>query len=464
LRFPSIAIVAGKLCSNFIRSCGLGQGSNLPGRIARKIDSSLIRCLSKQCRYGVLAVSGTNGKSTSCGFVGSILKAANFKAIHNRQGANLVTGITASLVDACSWSGRLNADYCLFEVDEASLPLVANEAIILAAVITNLFRDQLDRFGELDTSAKLIDQGIRTNSSTAILNADDPNVAQLARGCPRMYFGIENIVDSAHKSAAAFAATTSSQRELAYCPNCEHEFVYSRTFFGQLGHYFCPECSYSRPEPEVKAVNVTLSAASSHFSLVFPSESIQVTIPLPGLYNVYNALAAAALSHYLRLPAVIVKTGLENYSTLFGRTESIEINGDSVLVQLIKNPAGASQVLESVAQAKHGPMLIAINDNFADGRDVSWLWDADFEQLENWEHPIVVSGNRAPDMAVRLKYVGIPTKQIVVETRLKSALSKALALCSNNGGQTLYVLPTYTCLLELQKIFKRMGHVMSGTA
>jgi lipid II isoglutaminyl synthase (glutamine-hydrolysing) len=465
LSFFALALFAGKLCSTVIRSTGLGQGSNLPGRVARRIDAGFTKRLSRQSRYGALAISGTNGKSTSCGFASSILSAANFKLVHNRQGANLATGIATSLLDACNWQGKLDADYCLFEIDEASLPVVAREAALSAVVVTNLFRDQLDRFGELDTSAKLIDRGVRLNSSTAILNADDPNVAQLGRGCPRMYFGIESVGDPDKQAApAAHTVQTSSHRELAYCPNCEHEFVYSRSFFGQLGHYFCPRCGYSRPEPEVKATEVLLTPTGSRFSLVFPAETVQVSIPLPGLYNVYNALAAAALAHYLRLPALIIKDGLENYNTLFGRTELIQLNGSNVLVQLIKNPAGASQVLQSITQAKdsaQAPMLIAINDNFADGRDVSWLWDADFEQLEGWKHQIIVSGQRAPDMAVRLKYAGIPTNQIIMEPELKRALKRALSVSKDK--RTLYVLPTYTCLLGLQKIFKSMGYLMSGT-
>lgn len=451
----SVAIIAGKVCARAIRAAGLGLGSNLPGRLARKISPGLLGRLSAQRRKGVLAVSGTNGKSTTSGLIVSILRRAGLKTIHNRQGANLVTGITATVVEASSWNGRLNADYCLFEIDEASLPVVASEVALSAVLVTNLFRDQLDRFGELDTTARLLNKGISVNHCQAILNADDPNVAQLGTDSPRIYYGVESL------SAAQSTLGSQGAKELSYCSNCGKEFEYTQTFYGQLGHYHCVSCGNSRPAPQVVAQNVTLLQTGSSFTLKTPHESIAVHLSLPGMFNVYNALAASALAMTLNIPAITIKEGLTHYTTLFGRSEKLTIQGKSVIIQLIKNPAGASQVVSAVTRDDTARILISINDNLADGRDISWLWDADFELLNNHDKALVVSGQRAEDMAVRMKYAGLPSEQIQVIPALEQALTHSLE--SLKSGETLWILPTYTCLLELQKIFKSMGHSLAGT-
>src|ERR1700733_5991558 len=194
-----MAVLTGKFAARAIRMLGLGLGSNLPGRLARKVAPNVLSQLAKQSRLGVIAVTGTNGKSTTSGLLSSILREAGLAIVHNTQGANLVTGITATLVDAADWEGIIDADYCLFEIDEAALPIVANEVKIENIVVTNLFRDQLDRFGELDTTGKLIEKGIALNNSRAILNADDPNVSQLAPDSPRLFFGIESLSSSAEQ-------------------------------------------------------------------------------------------------------------------------------------------------------------------------------------------------------------------------------------------------------------------------
>jgi UDP-N-acetylmuramyl tripeptide synthase len=431
---------------------GAGLGSNLPGRIARKVSPSILGRLSRQRRRGILAVSGTNGKSTTSGLIYSILRRAGFKTVHNRQGANLVTGITATLLDAATWDGRLDADYCLFEIDEAALPVVAREMDIAAVVVTNLFRDQLDRFGELDTTARLIESGIVMNNSQAILNADDPNVEQLAAKSPRVYFGIESVQgDLAHPGAM----------ELSYCPKCGKEYSYDLTFYGQLGHYRCAACSYQRPAPSVSAHDVSVGQTSSKFNLKLGNDVLDVELPMPGLFNVYNALAAAAITDWMGIAAVTIKDGLEHYSTLFGRSEKILVEGRPLIIQLIKNPAGATQVVNSVARDDNGSVLICINDNLADGRDISWLWDAEFELLGQPSRRLTISGQRAQDMAVRMKYAGVDAENITVIPDLEKALRHALAAVE--PGQTLWLLPTYTCLLELQKIMKKMGHTLSGT-
>jgi UDP-N-acetylmuramyl tripeptide synthase len=473
-----MAVFAGKVTAKAIRMLGAGLGSNLPGRMARKVAPAVLQQLSQQARLGVLAVTGTNGKSTTSGLLSSILRMAGFSLVHNRQGANLVTGITASLVDAATWDGKLDADYCLFEIDEAALPVIANEVKLSTVLVTNLFRDQLDRFGELDTTAKLIASGIKKHHSKAVLNSDDPNVSQLAPDSHRVFFGIESVTSVATGAAPASTGTagnttaagetnttggtiSANDRELSYCGSCAGAIEYTISFYGQLGHWRCCQCDYKRPQPKVVAQNVEVTATNSTFILSIEDRTIDVIVPLPGLFNVYNALAAAAAAHELGVSLEAIRQGLKHYKTLFGRGEKLTIAEKPVLIQLIKNPAGASQAVSAVVSDPKARILIAINDNLADGRDISWLWDADFEQFASHQRPIVVSGQRAEDMAVRMKYAGLPADLIQTTAKLAKALDQAVEMVQ--PGETLWILPTYTCLLELQKILRTKGHILSGT-
>ncbi len=460
-----VAVAVGKMAARTIRMLGAGLGSNLPGRVARKLAPDVLSHLAGQSKKGVIAVTGTNGKSTTSGLLSSVLKTAGFTLIHNRQGANLVTGITATLVDAASWDGHINTDYCLFEIDEAALPLVAKETTLSVVVVTNLFRDQLDRFGELDTTAKLIEKGITTCKSPAVLNADDPNVCQLVPDNTRLFFGLDAgycEVDS-QRIQDESNPDCSQSMELSYCLKCGAEIVYDCFFYGQLGHWRCSSCDYKRPDPTIVATHIQLNATGSRFKLTDKRQnlSVDVKLPIPGLFNVYNALAAAACAVKLGVTLESVKQGLQNYSTLFGRSEKISLLGKPVLIQLIKNPAGASQTVKAVVEDSTARVLIAINDNLADGRDISWLWDADFEPLRSVKGTVIVSGLRADDMAVRMKYAGIEPERIVCVPKLERALRQALN--DTSPDETLWILPTYTCLLELQKIVKTMGQSLAGT-
>ncbi|MBP6348891.1 MAG: DUF1727 domain-containing protein [Candidatus Obscuribacter sp.] len=448
------AVLVAKLTATTIRRLGLGLGSNLPGRIARKLSPSVLSHLSAQTARGVLAVTGTNGKSTTSGILSSILRMAGFTFAHNRQGANLVTGITASLVESADWLDGIKSDLCLFEIDEAALPVVAKEVKIGVVLVTNLFRDQLDRFGELDTTARLISNGIMINHSQAILNADDPNVSQLVPDTSRLFYGIETLKD---------VAVTSKNMELAYCSKCNAEVSYHQIFYGQLGHWYCAQCSNTRPVPHIVARDVEVFGTSSRFKLGIGHTEEDCVIPLPGLFNVYNALAAAAAAHQLGVSNQAIRSGLKEYSTLFGRSEKLIIEGKSVIVQLIKNPAGATQAISSCVLDKKARLLIAINDNLADGRDVSWLWDADFELLaaSGLTGEVTVSGLRAEDMAVRMKYAGYPEAKITCIPKLASALRHCLNELKDD--ETLWLMPTYTNLLDLQKLLKSMGVSMSCT-
>jgi UDP-N-acetylmuramyl tripeptide synthase len=456
------AILVAQLTAATIRKLGLGLGSNLPGRLARKVSPTVLSHLSSQTTRGVIAVTGTNGKSTTSGILSSILRTAGFTFAHNRQGANLVTGITASLIESSNWKTGIAADLCLFEIDEAALPVVAKEVKINSVVVTNLFRDQLDRFGELDTTAKLINSGININQSLAILNSDDPNVSQLAPDVEHLFFGLESVVQTASEIAADATKDISANMELSYCGKCGKEVSYTKVFYGQMGHWFCQGCDFKRPTPAIVARDVEVSATQSRFKLVIDGKVEECVLPLPGLFNVYNALAAAAAAHHLGASREAIRYGMKEYSTLFGRSERMTIEGKSVIVQLIKNPAGATQALASCVKDSKAKVLIAINDNLADGRDISWLWDADFEQLASLDNAtMIVSGQRAEDMAVRLKYAGISSEQISTVPKLSQALRQGID--SLKEGETLWLMPTYTNLLDLQKILKTMGYAMNCT-
>jgi UDP-N-acetylmuramyl tripeptide synthase len=448
-----LAVLAGKLSAQTIRFLGAGMGSNLPGRFARKLSPGILSGLSNQPRLGSLCVTGTNGKSTTTGLLSSILRTAGFTLVHNHQGANLVTGITASLVEASDWFGHIDADYGLFEIDEAALPVVAKEIKLKSVLVTNLFRDQLDRFGELDTTARLIKEGISQNKSQAVLNADDPNVSQLINDGDRVFYGIETLLEN--------DGNEDDLAELSYCANCGSEIVYISKTYGQLGHWRCSKCDHARPPLDVFARDVRIFPTTSTFTLVHGEGSIDAKLSLPGLFNVYNAIAASAMALTIGVTIESVKDGLKEYTTLFGRSERIVVEGKPVLIQLIKNPAGASQTIKSVTQDKTAKVLIAINDNLADGRDISWLWDADFELFASLKTKFIVAGQRAEDMAVRLKYAGVSPEDIECIPNLQQALRDGLQMTT--AGETLWILPTYTCLLELYKILKKMGLKLHGT-
>jgi UDP-N-acetylmuramyl tripeptide synthase len=470
-----LAILTGKLTAQAIRLSGAGLASNLPGRIARKVSRGVLGQLARQARNGVVAITGTNGKSTTSGLLSSILNTAGLDIVHNYQGANLVTGITACLVDAASWDGKIDTDYCIFEIDEAAFPLIAAEAEIHTVVVTNLFRDQLDRFGELDTTASLIEKGIKIKNSLSILNADDPNVSQLAPNSKRIYFGIAAIDEDTeeqkhrHKRNHSTADGTLvhsghkeiSNAELGYCGKCGEEVHYEKVYYGQLGRWACSNCENKRPQPDVYATNVRLFPDHSRFTMHLNGDELEIHLLIPGLFNVYNALAAATAAQSLNVTHESIRHGLKDYKTLFGRSEKVSIAGKEVFIQLIKNPAGTSQAVSAVVADEKSHVLIAINDNLADGRDISWLWDADFEQLGEKNRTVTVSGQRAEDMALRMKYAGMTADKISVVPSLSKALDDALA--ATPADHTLWLLPTYTCLLELQKILKARGVSLSKT-
>ncbi len=449
---PCLATLAAKSISKLIRLSGAGMASNLPGKIANAICPNTLPYFAKQLTRGCLAVSGTNGKSTTSGLLASILAQAGYQVIHNRQGANLIAGITAAFTEAANLNGSLKGNFGLLEVDEAALPLLTKTVDCQNILVTNLYRDQLDRYGELDKTAKLIAQGIAQKQSNAILNADDPNVCNLSCPATKIFYGLNNSSLNYDTTSPVSTVNDLSNTEISYCPHCGNEIYYgsSKTL---SGNWSCLSCNYKRPDLDFYASNIKLFSEHSTFVLNDKHGSASITLPLPGLFNVYNATAAGAAASHLGVNLNTIKTGLEKYETLFGRSEKVHINDRLVVIQLIKNPAGASKSLASLTNSKCAKVVIAINDNLADGRDISWLWDANFEALANIDTSFIVSGQRAQDMAVRLKYAGIKSTQIVCIPSISLALKEALE--ETPVKSTLWLLPTYTALLEIQRILKQ---------
>jgi UDP-N-acetylmuramyl tripeptide synthase len=400
---------------------------------------------------GTTIVSATNGKTTTAGMIATALHAAGRDPVHNRAGSNMTWGVATALLEQHGTEG-------LFEVDEAWLPAVAEELEPRLVVLGNLFRDQLDRYGELehlaDEWAALVEA--RAGRTEFALNADDPLIADLGRGregerrAGITFFGIEDPSQALPEFQHAFDAK--------HCRRCGAPYVYERAFVGHLGHYSCPSCGADRPAPDVAATEIALEGIEgSRLAVRTPEGELRLHLPLPGLYNVYNALAAISALLRLGVPLDTVRTGLESMRAVFGRVETIEVTGKPVSILLVKNPVGANEVLRTLAlESGDGADLdvwLALNDRIADGRDVSWVWDADFELLAGSVRRAVCAGTRAPEMAVRLKYAGWPTDAIEVEESISASFDRAVELADGR----LFALPTYTALLDLRKLLADRG-------
>jgi UDP-N-acetylmuramyl tripeptide synthase len=427
------------------RRVGRG-GTTLPGRVLLRLDPQAIARLAPRLGAGSVVVSATNGKTTTAGMIASVLERQGTRVVHNRTGSNMAGGVATALLDTAPGGETLG----LFEVDEAWLPAVARDLRPRAFLLANLFRDQLDRYGELAVLAERWADMVAEHGERAefVLNADDPLVADLGRGRPRVaYFGIGD--DSMALPALPHAADSK------HCGRCGHAYEYEAVYLAHLGRYRCPHCGQSRPDPAVVAERVVLRGMSgSDLKLRTPDGSIELRLPLPGLYNVYNAVAAAALALALGVPLERVKAGLEGAQAVFGRVETLEVDGRLLSIMLVKNPAGANEVLRTLALEDGALHLwIALNDRVADGRDVSWVWDADFEGLAERIARVTCSGTRAEEMALRLKYAGVEAP-IATDRDLGRSLDEALAA---GNGQPLYALPTYTALLELRDLLAERG-------
>jgi lipid II isoglutaminyl synthase (glutamine-hydrolysing) len=428
------------------RRSGRSGGTTAPGRLLLRLAPGALGPMSDELDEGSVLVSATNGKTTTAAMVAAGLAGTDREVVHNRAGSNMAWGVATALLDAGRRPGQLG----LFEVDEAWLGQVAREIKPRLVLLCNLFRDQLDRYGELELLADRWAETVKELDGHAgfVLNADDPLVADLGRGRQGVtYFGLAD--DSQTLPAMQHAADSK------HCRNCGHPYEYDAIYLGHLGRYRCPNCGRTRPDPDVVARRVELEGMSgSRLTLATPAGTLELELPLPGLYNVYNALAAAATLLRLDVPLATVGAALEGFAGAFGRVETIPIDGRRVSILLIKNPAGANEVLRTLTlEEGELDLWFALNDRIADGRDISWIWDADFEVLAGRVRRATCSGRRAEEMALRLKYAGIDAR-IEVDRELGSSLDSAVAAA---GGERLFALPTYTALLELRDLLTRRG-------
>jgi UDP-N-acetylmuramyl tripeptide synthase len=439
----AIARAAGRLS----RLAGRGGGTTLPGKILTSIDPKAIGRLTAPLAQGVALVSATNGKTTTTAMTAEILR-GRVRLAHNRAGANLASGIASALMEA------RDAELALLEVDEGAFAGIARQVHPRAVLLGNLFRDQLDRYGELELVAERWRRAVaELDSPTAVVvNADDPLLAALVDERPNaVRFGVDD--PSVSRERLPHAADSK------YCARCGSPYAYSASYVGHLGDYRCSACAIARPPLDVAARSIELRGLEGiAFDLDTRAGSTRIALDLPGLYNVYNATAASSLALALGATLLEIAGGLSRFRPAFGRFERFPVGDRSVLVLLIKNPAGANEAVRTlVGGGAPRVAVVALNDEIADGRDVSWIWDVDFEPLGEALDRLVASGKRAEEMALRFKYGGLDPDRIEVIPELELALDRGLDL-AGPGGE-LAVLPTYTAMLALRNVAARRGLV-----
>ncbi len=427
-----------------------GGGTAIAGLVAQQIDPRMAARLAEALGGGCALVTGTNGKTTTSRMLAAIAREAGLRPLANPSGSNLMRGVATALLEETDLLGRVrDAEERLgvFEVDEATLPEAALSLRPKVIVFTNLFRDQLDRYGEVDTVVELWRRTLAglSESTTVVLNADDPAVASLAAAArgPATTYGIEDTSVAEERLEHA--------SDYRFCLSCGEELDYEAVFYGHVGHWRCPACGNSRPKAEVRATGVDLMPDASGLEVATPQAELHTELPLAGLYNVENALAATAGALALGMPRDAVERGLGSFRAAFGRQERFLVDGRDVQVLLGKNPTGMNQVLRTIA-ARGGAdrhLLLFLNDGIADGTDISWIWDTDYELIASQTATVTVAGTRAEELALRLKYADLPVEPAITHDT-RAALDAALA--KTPPGEMLYVVPTYTAMLEVREL------------
>ena len=441
------AVWAGKATRTLSRITRRGGGTTLPGDVARAIDPRILTRLAQDLTYGSIVITGTNGKTTTARLVTWLLEGAGHRVVSNRAGANLIYGATAAALNKAGADGRLKADWGVFEIDEASLPAAVAELEPRTTLVLNLFRDQLDRYGELESIAKKIEKalGKQPDTAKAILNADDPRVAEIGLSLPNKphWYGLDDPAIASTRLPHAADART--------CPICGATLIFDAVYVGHDGVYHCPNDHFARPAPEVAATDITLNGFDS---LALTIDKTRIEMPLGGLYNCYNVVAAFTAGRSIDLSPTYIAERLKTFRAAFGRQERVEFRGRHLFLVLSKNPAGFNETLRTAVElAKGKKFILGLNDRKADGTDVSWIWDVDFEQLRDLAQLVIPAGVRAHDLAVRLKYAAVNAE--APQTDPGKALD--LLIKCTNEGDTAYLLCTYTAMLDLRAELVRRG-------
>ena len=502
------AVVLGRAAGAISRRLHLGGGTSIIGVVAQRIYPPIVEHLARQLEHGSLVVTGTNGKTTTSSFIAAILRDAGLRVWQNREGSNLTRGVASSLVIRALPNGHLRRAgkaVAVLEIDEAALPQVVRMVSPRVAVFTNLFRDQLDRYGEVDSVVSYWKKAIEilTAETTLVLNADDPSVAYLGTTFTGrvLYYGVDDLsLDLAQQKDTS---TRHQVMDAQMCPRCGSEFVYTARFYSHMGHYACPTCGFARPQVDIHATQVQSDTFDRlrvriEETTTTPTQQKELIIPLPGIYNVYNALAAATTALAVNVAWEPIISGIEQSKPVFGRGERIQVEGRTVRLLLAKNPTGFNEVLRTLfSDSIPRHILFVLNNNIADGRDISWIWDVDFERCVGQVQTLVVAGSRALDLALRLKYAGIAEKDMMIippaplrltqkaearrvqeqqgkrpgndnavieqthtsSTRTVFGLKQAMRVALNNVpvGETLFIVPTYTGLLEVHQELEQRG-------
>jgi lipid II isoglutaminyl synthase (glutamine-hydrolysing) len=443
----TLAVLAGKGTGALSRATGRGGGTTFPGDVARAIDRGVLRKLAADLTGGAVLVTGTNGKTTTSRLVAGMLEGLPARVVANRSGANLIYGATAAAVRRAGLDGRLRADWAVFEIDEATLPIAVEEIRPRAVLVGNLFRDQLDRYGELELLAQTIQRALvrLPEGSHAVLNGDDPRVGEIGLRLPRppIWYGLDDPRVAASELPHAADART--------CPRCGRSLRFRQVYVGHDGAYECPAGDFARPELDLAGADIRLDGLD-RVRLVAAGTPMEV--PLGGLYNVYNVVAAFAVGGALGLQPAYMAERLRTAAAAFGRQERFEREGRRFTMMLAKNPTGFNEILRESERAHGRHFLIGLNDRIADGRDVSWIWDVDFEVLAGRAELVVPSGVRAHDLAVRLKYADVAEAQ-PPERDLGRALDRLIEAMP--AGAEGFLLCTYTAMLDLRALLVRRG-------
>lgn len=457
-----LSVIGAKITGGIIRRIGRGGGTAAPGLVAERIDPGLLTKLSSQLSQGAVLVAGTNGKTTTARMIADIVQANGWKTVHNRSGSNLVRGVVAAFVDHSSASGQIGADVGVVEADEAALPDLVRHIQPRVILLNNLFRDQLDRYGELDSIAKswrkVMEQLPAT--TTIVVNADDQTLVALTDGiaAKRVYFGMD---EPTHRLESLPHAA-----DAAVCRVCGADLEYRALYLSHLGEWYCTGCGRERPALDFALREVHLQG-EEHSTIGVEHDSDpemhRMQVGVPGIYNAYNAVAAIAVAQEFGVGWDVIEPTLGNFKSAFGRIERFSHKGRNFTMALVKNPTGFNEVLRMLTSADgtlSHPTLISINDLDADGRDVSWLWDVDFELLASGTGDISTSGLRGDDMANRLKYADVPEDRIHPLNDDVAAAFDAFVE-SVPEGESAYILPSYTSMLKLRESLANRGIVQA---
>lgn len=439
-----LSIIASKI-TIFLTKTILKGGTTFPGKVALKLDKNILSKVSKG--YKVILVTGTNGKTTTTSMIYNIVKESGYKVITNNTGANLFPGIVTTFIDNYKFFNKTTDNYAIIEVDEANLKYITEYITPEIITVTNLFRDQLDRYGEVYTTLTKILDGVKlVPNSTLILNGDESLLGKLDIKNKTVFYGF-NAAISENKEIDVNA-------DAKFCKFCKSPYEYNHITYNHLGDFYCTGCGYKRSEIKY-AVNEIIDLTAESSTIKF--NNLPITVSQSGVYNIYNALCAYAITKELGIDDDTIKKSLENQSSSFGRQEILNIDGKDIKIILVKNPAGYNQALDTICLNKDSfSTAFLLNDNYADGRDVSWIWDVDFEKLHTLNiDEVFISGMRCYDMAVRLKIAGLDPNKFILEETFEN-LTEKIKTGSNNK---IYVLATYTAMINFRKYLHSKGYI-----